>query len=283
MFLKDDRIIVEVDGVRFTSFNNKLPEFVLDPTAVVGWDDGVSVRRDVTVRPTTWGDFSEKGRMGSRLVSLSGMAVANNPYELKKLRNDFASILNDGEYKEMSLQDNYDKRYLSVGLEGASSWVRKTDSAAAWRMDLYAPDPRLLGEVKVESIGDGNYSGGLSYPIRYPINYNTPETVTAKVIRNEGNTDAWPTFQVTGNFYSGFSITNGRNRTVSFSGMVTTKSPVKIDMFKGTATQNGVDKTILMKKREWFSIPPASSIRPEFLPAELGTGWCDIIYRDTWI
>lgn len=284
MYLKSEKIIINVDGVRFTSYQTALPQFVLDPIALTGWYDGVDVRRDITVRPTSWGDFSEGGRMAARVIAVSGTAIAKTSRQLGEMRDQFTSILSDGTYKEMSLQDSSGTRYAEVGLEGAPVWLRQSDTVASWRIALYAPDPRILGGVQRINIGEGGGEYGLQYPLVYPLNYDlSVDSKVFKTITNDGNVDSWPEFKVTGNYAKGFSISNGRNHTVSYSGMVTTQAPVVIDMAKGTAIQNGVDKTILMKKREWFSIPPGGSIRPEFKSTVVGTGWCDIIYRDTWI
>lgn len=284
MYLKSENIIINVDGVRFTSFQTALPQFVLDPIALTGWYDGVDIRRDITVRPTSWGDFSEGGRMAARAIAVSGTAIAKTSRQLGEMRDQFTSILSDGNYKEMSLQDASGTRYAEVGLEGAPVWLRQSDTVASWRIALYAPDPRILGGVQRVNIGEGGGDEGLEYPLRYPLNYDTSvDSKPKKVITNDGNVEAWPEFKVTGNFAKGFTITNGKDREVSYSGMVTNQAPVVIDMAKGTAIQNGVDKTILMRKREWFPIPPGGSIRPVFKATMAGTGWCDIIFRDTWI
>lgn len=285
MYLKSERIIANVDGVRFTSFQTALPQFVLDPIAVSGWYDGVDVRRDITNRPTSWGDFSEGGRMAARLVSFNGTAIAKTPRQLGEMRDKFMAIYNDGGFREMSLEDSSGVRYLNAGLEGQPIWLRQSDTVASWRIALYAPDPRIFGPKHEETLGDGGSSGGLNYPLTYPLDYNTEQDsdVEAKVMSNAGNTPAWPVFKVTGNYSAGFTISNGKGQQVEYTGMVTTQAPVTIDMAKGTATQSGVDKTILVRKRQWFSIPAKGSIRPEFKATLSGTGWCGIIYRDTWI
>lgn len=284
MYLKSEKIIVNVDGVRFTSFQTALPQFVLDPIAITGWYDGVDIRRDITSRPTSWGDFAEGGRMAARLVAFNGTAIAKTSRQLGDMRDQFMSIYNDGGFREMSLEDSSGTRYLNAGLEGQPIWLRQSDTVASWRIALYAPDPRILGAERRETLGDGGASGGLKYPLTYPLDYNTEtDTVEAKVISNAGNTASWPKFTVTGNYSAGFTISNGAGRQVEYTGMVTTQAPVVIDMAKGTATQGGIDKTILVRKRQWFSIPAKGSIRPEFKATQSGTGWCGIIYRDTWI
>jgi hypothetical protein len=78
-------------------------------------------------------------------------------------------------------------------------------------------------------------------------------------------------------------LNDGRNNRVTYNGAVSQSSPVEIDMGKGTATQGGVDKTVLLSDRDWFSVLPGETIAPQFLPIQSASGWCDIIIRDTFI
>lgn len=283
MYLKDEKIVVQVDGVVFRSYQLQNPQYVLDPTAIVGWYDGVNVRRDATVRPNAWGDFSEKGRMGARSISLSGSAVANTAGQLVDMRDDFMAILNDGSYRDISVEDGRGVRYATVGLEGSSTWLKQHDTFAAWRIEFYAPDPRLYSERKYVKVGQRLGIGGLDYPLDYPLNYNESVSGDPSLVTNTGNTDSWPEFKVSGTFNSGFTITDGLNKKVTYRGVVTPQSPVTINMGTGTALQNGVDKTVRLTDRDWISIPARQTLRPSFSAIGVGEGWCDIIYRDTWI
>lgn len=303
MLLHHNKLAITVGGITFTS-GNMLGEikskFVLDPKAISGWHDGINTKRDNTSRPVSMGDFPERAYKSSRLIQLSGTAVADSIRELQELRDEFASILSHGEYEYMRVTsyvesgdnswgsqdpDNsfISERYISVGIEGTPTWVQQIDTAASWKLDLYAPDPRMYGPTRQIMITDSTYSGGLSYPLRSTITYNKPESVILPTISNEGNIDSWPAFRVTGDFMSGFELTNMRGSVIRYEGAVTMQSPVIIDMGAGTAEQDGMDRTSLISKRQWFSIPKGSTIQPAFLPIQDGTGWCDIIYRDTWI
>lgn len=283
MLLQNDFLTVKIGKLTFTSNMGTKPYYTLDPDAVIGWTDGVNVRRDTTARPTGWGDFPERGYKSSRMITLTGLAVANTSAELHKMRDDFMGILNHGGYEEIQITNSYGSRYASVALEGPNNWIQQLDNVATWKMDLYAPDPRLYGVQKTSQLTDSTMSGGVKLPIEYPIKFYTPPAAMAVVVENNGNADAWPKFVVTGDFFSGFEISNNNSKTVRFEGIVTMTAPVTIDMARGTAIQNGVDKSSQITKRDWFAIPPRSSLQPMFLPIQDAFGWCDILYRDTWI
>jgi hypothetical protein len=285
MYLKTDKIIAYVDGLRMTSY--KVPglsnQYMLDPTALTGWTDGVNVRRDATARLSTNGDFFEPAKLSSRLISLSGFAVASSTADLQIMRDAFMSTLSNGEYQWLEIETNAGKRFSQVGLEGKPSWVQSLDTAAAWKLDLYAPDPFTYGMEQTLTIAQTTLvTGGLKLPLKYPLNYNRTVDAAAFVM-NRGNATMWPIFKVQGTYNNGFEIFDNRNSKVTYKGVVTSQAPVYIDMGRGTATQNGVDKTVLVSNRDWFSVEPNETIRPEVAAINGGTGWCDVIFRDTYI
>jgi hypothetical protein len=284
MYLKTDRIIVTLEGVQITSHmdRNLVSQFNFDPTAFSGWLDGVTVRRASEPRLGKNGDFPEKATLSSRLITLQGIAYANSSYNLKMMRDRLTGILTHGGYSSLAVQFG-DTRYATVGLEGKPSWVPTTDLSANWKIDLYAPDPVIYGEIQQLQTGVNVSKGGLAFPLSYPLDYQIIGQDTAQTIHNNGNIASWPTFRVVGDYYSGFTISDNLGKKVTYNGIVTKQSPVTIDMGAGTALQGGVDKSILLSDRGWFSIPPQSIIQPTFTPLQNGSGWCDVFFRDTWI
>jgi hypothetical protein len=283
MILQKDILNLNISGTTFRSKPYANPQFVLDENALVGYEDGVNVKRTEAVRPNQWGDFAEPGLLGSRNLTLTGTAIANSASQLHEMRDEFASILSHGGYEEIAVENINGTRYLNVSLGGSPSWVQKIDTAAVWKLELYAPDPRMYGFEKSVQITDGSVSGGMNFPVGYPVDFGGPIVSMAISIDNNGNTTSWPVFKVTGNYFSGFKITDGLNKSIVFDGVVSMESPVYIDTGRGTATQNGVDKSSMLSTRDWFGIPPNSSIAPRFFPNQDAFGWCDIMYRDTWI
>lgn len=286
MYLKNDKIVVTIKNTVFRSSRvGPVGQYILDPTAMLGWTDGTAARRDATVRPVSSGDFTEPYTFSSRLITLSGAAVAKDSVDLHAMRDKLVGLLQEGEYVEMSVETIAGTRYATVGLEGTVSWTRQLDNVAVWKLDLYAPDPYIYGVERTINLGaTTSAGGGLDYPLNYALNYNRLNIAEQdNSITNNGNAKAWPKFRISGDYYSGFIITNGRDKKIIYNSMVTSASPVTLDSGKGTATQNGVDRTVYLSERDWFSIAPGEVIRPEFLPIQAASGYCDIIVRDTFI
>src|SRR4030095_5702122 len=186
-------------------------------------------------------------------------------------------------YDTLTVETAAGKRYATVGFEGTPAWTIQSDKFATFKIDFYAPDPYLYGDQRSDKVGANSVQGGLRYVLTYPLNYNIIGGDAAQTIQNSGNSTAYPVFKVTGDYFSGFMLSDGLGNFVKFDGMVTFSSPVTIDMGRGVAFQGGVDKTTLLSRRDWFGIPAGKTIAPIFTPIQNGSGWCDIIYRDTWI
>lgn len=289
MILKDTELVIDFGTVTFQ--RNMLPtnsptaaqQFVLDENAITGWLDGPGTRRDVTPRLAVDGDFYEPAVKSARLITITGTAVAATPQDLTAMRDKLMSQCPDGEYTELAVFGFNSWRRAEVGFEGTPSWVILSDTVASFKVDLYAPDPRVYGDWQRFTLSMGGNSGALNFPLSFPMSFSRPASERGSAVTNNGNTRAYPSFRVTGDFTQGFSISDNRDGLVKYAGVVTNQAPVIIDMAKGTATQNGVDKSTLITVRDWFSVKPGETLVPAFMPTKDGTGFCDIMFRDTWI
>jgi len=296
MYLKDEKIIVKLTddiAIRSWKLDGVPSQLMFDPTAMTGWTDGVSARRDTTARLNSNGDFMEPAKLNARYISLSGIAIANTITEFQILRDNFMAAFSGayGDYQSISVETASGRRYATVGLEGKPNWIQTLDTAASWKLDLYAPDPHVYGEPQQVTIGLSSPTvGGLkikdtaAFALRYPLNYNNPVTQSSVgLISNRGNAVSWPQFKVQGTYNNGFELFDNRNSKVAYVGVVTPQAPVIIDMGRGTATQNGVDKTALVTTREWFPLGPDEIVRPEIRAINGGSGWCNVLFSDTYI
>jgi hypothetical protein len=284
MYLHDDRLVISVGGITLRSSRiGTGPQFLLDETAIIGWTGGVDIKRNFTPRQMRSGDFQEEGHHAARYISITGIASAPTNTALKIMRDEFTGAVEPSKYESISVTDSFGVRTSTVTLGGKTNFVQLTDTAATFKMDLYAPDPYIYGPLKQLQVNSISFYGGASYPISFPFSFNRPPSALSLVIDNAGNVNSWPIFVATGDLPTGFTITNNEGSTVTYSGTVSYSAPVSIDMQRGIAMQNGVDRSDNITQRQWFSIPPGSTIQPSFGALTPGPGWCDILYKDTWI
>lgn len=283
MLLKNDYLIANFNDVIVRSYKlDSAPYYTFDPTAIEGWTDGVSAKRQEVARANGWGDFEERTLKNSRLTIFTGMAVARDAKELQSMRDDLFGVFDTEEYIPITVSNSSGSRTTYANIASSSKWVQVTDQFANWKIELYSPDPRLYGVEKVIQIQDGSEPGGIKYSLSYPIDYGNAPDIQPSFVANTGNTTAWPKFKVYGQLPSGFTIDNGLGQKITYKNAVTNSAPVLINTLDGTATQNNMDKSQFLSERNWWGIRPKSTMKPIFKPDQ-GTGWCDIIVSDTWI
>lgn len=289
MIVQEDHITVKLGSLVFTSYKTPNIELRLDEVAIDGWYDGVAMRRISEPRPTKWGDFPTPGYLGSRLVTLTGTAIAPDFVTLQAMRDEFMSVLVYGQYEMMTVHTpSTGDRFLEVGLEAAPKWKKVTDKFASFKMDLIAPDPRIYSVEHSWTMAGKVNEGGLAYPLTYDLKYGNDEPNETQFIENKGNVDAWPIMIVNGNLPDGFSLSDGAGQIVKYDGPVSLSAPVVVDFARGTAKQRGKDRTSHLVRRQWFGVPPGNTMQPrfDFYDDGLGEGgakWVEVRLRDTWI
>lgn len=275
-----------IDNLTFYSHNEvPAPKYLFDQTALIGWSDGADIKRTEASRPNADGDFPERMNFSARVIIATGIAIANSPQQIHDMRDEFIGLFSDKTYKPVSITDSSGTRYAIVSAGNKPGWIQETDTTAVWKLELYAPDPYIYGYPQKSTFGADAQVGGLDYSaggLEFPLDFGTT-LQNDKVITNRGNATMWPVFIIRGEYYTGFTLSDNYGRKVTYNGMVTTAAPVLIDMAKGTATQSEVDKSVLLSERDWMSIPAYESISVDFRPLQNGTGWCEVVFQDTWI
>ena len=102
------------------------------------------------------------------------------------------------------------------------------------------------------------------------------------VLLNAGNAVAYPTYVVTGDLPSGFTITQSGGGVIEFMGPVRPDTPATVDVGAGRVLVAGSDRSNEIGRAEWQGIDPRGSMVPE-LSTSQGTGFAIGAVRDTWL
>ena len=296
MILSKDYRTVKIGSQYFYHDVGALPRFVFDPDAIVGMDDTPEIRRDTVDRPWSHGTFFDRGFYASRLVTMSGHALAKTPQELYKMRDTLVHLFRTGETQWVSFysENGTGVRHIRAALGGRITWTQMTDTYAQWRFDLYAADPRAYSNMRYSTIYPVEATGaGIHYPLLnstdtsvYIVDYNLDHRSipTNAVLNNEGNEEAWPVFKVYGSFATGFSIRSS-GKIITYTGGTSRNTPVVIDTFAGTATYGTGDRSYNLTRRDWMSIPAYGSTSLSYHPNLVNdeSTWVDVEWRSTWI
>lgn len=125
----------------------------------------------------------------------------------------------------------------------------------------YFPDPFWYGPTQTATTGLPSTSGGLVYPLAYPLAYGTTATGWASC-QNIGSEATSPTFTVTGPHDNGFQVTSVEDGlTLQYNGPLGANDTVTINTATGSVVLNGVSdrRNLLTFAGVWPSIPAGAT------------------------
>lgn len=133
--------------------------------------------------------------------------------------------------------------------------------AVQWR----CPDPLRYGAAVMASAGLPTTSGGLTYPLAYPLAYGTAGNPGQLTLVNPGTADASVVFVVSGSLPQGFEL-SASGQQLTYPAPVFRGQPVTIDTGAGTVTlENGTaDRRTTLTNADWMQVPAGSSLTVQF-------------------
>lgn len=124
-----------------------------------------------------------------------------------------------------------------------------------WQLQLKAADWRKYGPTQSMATGLRDPgSGGLEFPLSFPLSFGTPPSGGRVTLVNHGNAPSEPRFAVSGFWpFQVAHVESAQRLTYANYGAV------DLDCHEGTATADGQDRTYYLTEREWFSVPARQS------------------------
>lgn len=218
---------------------------------------------------------------GGRIIGLSDQGVVEWALRIGGLfggsDNDSTGLL---EISQGDLQ-----LHAEVQLDGEPKIDAARDLGyVVWEIPLCSPDPHLYGPPSSVLLIQQGVGVGLRYPLFATVDGGVLHFGTAveqsAVLTNTGNAIAYPTYVITGDLPSGFTIAQGAG-LVRFDGSCTADAPVTVDM-AGSVTVGGHDRTWLCGEAHWGGVAPGQSLSPTF-SAPQGAGTCTATIYPTWL
>lgn len=219
-----------------------------------GIDEGVPVRREQTTRPGAHGAFNAPGYLDARVIGMSGHIIAPTPEQLLNMARRLTGLLADGSTGRLDLLGEREV-HLQVGLAAQTMvTVRGNDPRVAdFQIQLWAPDPRMYGEVNQFTAGQVAFHRG-----------NFPATPVIELTgAASGNT-------VNGPAGKAFTITQGR----------TAGQTHRIDLASGRVYLNGALQLGVVSRGDLWTVPPGL---PGVTHTLTGSGAMKVILPDTFV
>lgn len=269
-------VTVELGGVTFA--NARRPG--ADGVAYVferlsPWYGGAGVRLARTERPTSHGEFAERGLRTGKALVLEGWAVCPSRAAAAAATERLAALLADGEQVEMTVVDPDVGSRMSVvqlAAEPVVEWSPRSREVF-FHFPLLAADPLRYGDLVSVQTGFPELVGGLVYPLYEDedgndvgwLDYGPPSTSGVVALENPGTATSYPQFEVTGPA-PGFEVVRvGTGERLVFDGAVPAGSVFVIDTASGVALMDGVsDRTLTWQ--DPMGVGPGESAEFAFVP-----------------
>lgn len=256
-------------------------------TDLRGWDGSPGVRTDGNFPRSTIGTTARPTIYDGRAISIFGetdcIDVAATMQAETEIGGLFRSDFEDNAPVTLRIVHHDQDLSAVVDLDGIiSAKADCTRLSVIWTIPLLAPDPRRYGPVREGSLLPIGTGRGLRWPLFESGYLDWGEAVNTTVtITNAGTSDAYPVFRVMGNMASGFALVSG-DRALIFGQPVYPQSPVTVDM-AGHVWVGGMERSVWLTRREWFSVPAKGAIQVQLVPLQQGgTGQATFTVRDTW-
>jgi hypothetical protein len=130
-------------GLTFVGGEGAATYTIFRDRGLTGWFEGVEMRREIIARPLGNGDFPTPGRLGPRLITLSGFILtADDPAAFEVAMKALEDLLADGSMDTFTVEQATGTYTAEVGRIGTPEIIIEVyGSRARYRLQLWAPDP----------------------------------------------------------------------------------------------------------------------------------------------
>lgn len=221
------------------------------------------------LRPSDHGATDATAYYGPRIFELIGNITAASMAALWEAADELKGSL--------VLGSTHTLRFRREGLTFDEQAVVRVDSPVdmptgpmpspllMWGVSLLAPDPRIYTTTENSGSYDPTDSGtgGLSFPLDFPLDFGVSDTAGRLTVENEGNVSSPPTFVITGpvtnpiidNDTTGQSIYT-QDTALSTGDTLTIDTAAKTVVLNGTTSRPDL---ISVSLTDWFYIRPGSN------------------------
>lgn len=221
-----------IGGLSFVEWPDNLHGdwLVLDEDGIQGIWGGVDVRREDVPRPSAHGSFDLPGYLTGRVIPISGHMSAPNPERLEHLQASLVGLLAYGDLGRLTIDGPLGPRWCDVRLGSATQVTQLDETTARFLLTLWAPNPRMYGEVR-------EYAAG--------------ETAL-----NFGNFPSSPELIVTGPKAGGYTITGPSGRQYIVTQSLAAGQTHRIDLSTGWLYLNGVLQAGAVSQARTWAVSP---------------------------
>lgn len=229
--------------------------------------------RDVTgERANADGQWDATEFYGPRTGSLEGLAKATTHEALHAAEQRFKAAVNLG-FDLRHVEPGFD-RTVRARRDGMILWTEITDTIARYSAPIRMPDPVLYStDLATGSTPFPSSTGGLVFPITFPITFSGIVIDGAMTVVNDGTVTAWPTFRIDGPVVQPVIQNDSTGQAMRLDLSLVDGEWLTVNTDTHQVLGNGQTGAPRRDKfwGDWFGLPPGpTSLR--FLGASAGPG-----------
>lgn len=231
---------------------------------VEGWHgrSGVGVRTARADRPGRDGQLRGRSYRTERIITLGGLAYAPDAASLDAAGETIAALCDDATVLHTLVGTDatgIDKQ-AAVELNAESKFEHQTERVAAWQIQLAAPDPlRYATTAQTASCGLATTTGGLAFPLVFPLDFGPGAGGGTMTLVNDGNTATWSVLTITGPAPDPVIIDTDTGERLALSGLtvdagqtLVLDTDARTVLLAGVASRRGA----LTADSTWFPLRP---------------------------
>lgn len=229
-----------------------------------GWDSP-EVRATLTDRQSDHGSWFAPVYAGARPVTLTGTITAPDGPTLDAAMEQCVAAIT---YTDTVLVINESiPKQAVVRRSGKPIVKRVTDKVASYSILVTAADPRRYSTVlSVLSTALPSVSGGLTFPVTFPVAFSGTTVTGAISATNAGSMETRPVFTITGPATAPQIITlypDGSTRALLYSAPLAAGEQLVIDTDLHSVTSGGASRRRWISG-DWPNIPANTSLQFQF-------------------
>lgn len=249
-----------------------------------GWE-GPDVRQTLTEREADHGAYAGPVYLQERVVTLAGKAVCPDYASTYSAIEQIKAAADLGD-TVLTVYEGV-ARQATVRRSGKVLAQRLTDRVVDWSIQVTAADPRLYAvTATTTTLRLPSVSGGLTFPITFPLVFSATVVVGDAAVVNEGSFETRPVITFAGPVSQPQITVTGPDGTASmltYGDDIAAGDTLVLDCDAHTVLYNGTANRRALLVGSWPTLPPGQSLLTFRAGADSPTATCTITYRSAWM
>lgn len=232
-------------------------------TGFQGWTGSPVSTLQLTQRARAAGATANEPFLTPRHMVLEGIVVAPTPGALNASLDDLNAKVDQNLFT-LAVNESGRVRSCQVQRSGDVLTPKLNNLMARYSVQIVAKDPLKYGDLVTATTLLPSSSGGLVYPVTYPITYTGVTNSGVLRVTNAGNTQAPVWLRIDGPIPAGgWTVTNvGKKQSLTFSVSLALAAGefITVDMSRREVLAQGQSaRSGYVTSRGWFTLDPGNN------------------------